>query len=155
MNATAPGRRQRSLGLSLPAILGLALLATPRVVAHDLAIVEEGSLVNLVLAVVPLVVWMTVTVIARVPHPFVTLLVIGACYGLFLAGLHQLLWDRAFAGSPPAVGGTFSGLDLGARQMIARLAAAMSSVFTGVAVGAVVGLVAWAITAVLDRHRAD
>lgn len=154
MNVTAPVRRQRPLGLSLPAILGLALLATPRVVAHDLGVAEEGSLLNLVLVVVPLVVWVTVTVIARVPHPFLTLLVTGACYGLFLAGLHQLLWDRAFAGSPPAVGGNFSGLDLGARQLIARLAAVVSSVFTGVAVGAVVGLVAWAIAAVLDRHRA-
>jgi len=153
MNVPATHPRRRPLGLPFLAVLGLALLAAPRVVVHDLGIAKEGTVLNLLLVVIPPVVWVVVTVLARVPNPFLTLLVTGACYGVLLAGIHQLLWDQAFAGSPPALGGNFSGLDLAARQTIARVAAVVSSLFTGVAVGAVVGLVAWAVTTI--THRAS
>jgi hypothetical protein len=150
-SATSTTRR-RLLGLPFAAIIGLALLAAPRAVLHDLGIVREGGIVNLLLAVVPLLVWVAVVVWARVPNPFLTLLVTGACYGLLLAGVHQILWEQAFAGSPPALGGNFSGLDIGMRQTAVRVAAVFSSLFTGVAVGAIVGLVAWAVAKVAQRR---
>jgi hypothetical protein len=154
MNSTSSRLIPRHrLGLPLPAIVGLALLAAPRAVLHDLGIAQEGSFVNLLLVVVPLVVWVGVAVWARVPNPFLTLLATGVCYGVLLALVHQLLWEQAFAGSPPALGGNFSGLDLGTRQAAVRVFAVFSSLFTGAAVGAIVGLVAWALAAV-GRRRA-
>lgn len=144
--------RQRRLGLPVGAVVGLALLAAPRVVLHDLGIIQEGSFVNLLLVVVPLVVWVLVAVGTKVPNPFVTLLVTGACYGVLLAGIHQLFWDQAFAGSPPALGGNFSSLDLEMRQAIPRVAAVFSGIFTGTVVGALTGLVAWAIAKLVGQR---
>lgn len=139
------------LGLPFVAVLGLALLAAPRAILHDLRIIEEGTVVNLLLVVLPHLAWVVVAVVARVPNPFLTVLVTGACYGVLLAATHQLLWTQAYAGSPPALGGNFSGLDLGVRQTIVRVFAVFSSLFTGVAVGAIVGLVAWAVSKVVRR----
>ena len=145
-------QRRRPLGLPFLAIVGLALLAAVRAVLHDLGIVHEGSFVNLLLVVVPLLAWVAVVVWARVPNPFLTVLVIGACYGVLLAGVHQVFWTQAFDGSPPALGGNFSGLDLEVRLAVPRVAAVFSSLFTGVAIGAILGLIAWALSKAVDRR---
>lgn len=153
MNSTAShSSRQRPLGLPFAALLGLALLAAPRVLLHDLGVIDERSLVNLLLVVIPPVAWIVVAVWAKVPNPFLTLLVTGACYGVLLAGIHQLFWEQAFNGSPPALGGNFSSLDIGVRRTIPRIAAVFSSMFTGVAIGAITGLVAWAVTKVAGQR---
>ncbi len=149
----APGRREagqqrRTLGLPFIALCGLALLGLPRVILHDLDLVHEGTLVNLLLVVVPLVVWISVVVARRVPNPFLTLLVVGLLYGVLLALTHQLLWGAAFE-EPPALGGNLSDLAPGNQTMIIRIFATISSLFTGAIVGAVSGLIAWA----LSRHR--
>ena len=140
--------RRRSLGLPLVALFGLALLGLPRVVLHDLDLVHERTFVNLLLVVVPPVVWIAVVLAKRVPSPFLTLLVVGLCYGVLLALTHQLLWNVAFD-EPPTLGGNLTDLAPGAQTVIIRVFAAISSLFTGVIVGVVTGLIAWG----LSRHR--
>lgn len=135
------------------AIIGLALLAVPRVILHDLGLVDERSLANLALVVGPVAVWIAVALLRRVPSPFLTLLVIGAWYGVFLALAHQLLWDAAFAGAPPRLGGALADLDPALGSAILRAFAAGSSLVTGLAVGAIGGLVAWAIAAARRPRR--
>jgi hypothetical protein len=144
-------RRHPLLGLPFTVIVGLALLAAPRAVLHDLGITHGGSALNQLLAVVPLLVWVAAVAWARVPNPFLTVVIIGACYGVLLAAIHQLLWQHAFAGAPPALGGNFSQLDIGIRQLVVRIAAVFSSLFTGVAVGAIVGLLTWAVSKVVQQ----
>ncbi|MFI7025274.1 hypothetical protein [Micromonospora sp. NPDC049900] len=145
MTTTSPHRS--ALGLPLLALVGLALLGLPRVVLHDLGLVHERTFVNLLLVVVPPVVWITVALVRRVPNPFLTLLVVGLCHGVLLAVAHQLLWDVAFD-EPPTLGGNLTGLAPGAQTVVVRFSATISSVFTGVIVGVVTGLVAWAMSRV-------
>ncbi|WP_341718285.1 hypothetical protein QQG74_00230 [Micromonospora sp. FIMYZ51] len=140
--AQPPAPNRRALGLPMLALFGLALLGLPRVVLHDLGLVHEGTFVNLLLVVVPPMVWIMVAVVRQVPNPFLTLLVVGLIYGVLLALTHQLLWDAAFD-EPPMLGGNLSDLAPGTQEIIIRFFAAISSVFTGVIVGAVAGLIAW------------
>jgi len=147
--SSAPTAPRRPLGLAVPTLLGLALLGAPRVILHDVGILEEGTAVNLVFVVVPPVIWVVVAVAARVPRPFLTLLVVGALYGVLLATVHQLLWGAAFPGGAPALGGNLADLDPALQAVIVRAAAALSSVLTGVVVGAVTGLLAEAVRAVI------
>lgn len=153
----APDRSNRQsgrlLGLPLIAIFGLALLTVPRVVLHDLHLIEEGTFVNLVFVVVPIVIWVVTVVVRRVPNPFVTLLAVGAVSGLFLALGHQLLWEVSFGDNPPRLGGNLADLAPGVQSVIMRGFATISSVFTGLMVGAVSGLVAWGIAGLVRLTR--
>ncbi|MFF3438372.1 hypothetical protein [Streptosporangium sp. NPDC002721] len=137
--------RHPVLGLPMIAVIGLALLAAPRIVLHDLDVIHEGTFVNALFVFVPPIVWIAVVLWRRVPNPFLTLLVTGLFYGVLLAVGHQLLWDAAFGDNPPKIGGNLSGLDPTAQSVILRLFATISSVFTGVIVGAITGLVAWGL----------
>ncbi|MDP9796783.1 hypothetical protein J2S43_005295 [Catenuloplanes nepalensis] len=132
------------LGLPLPALMGLALIAVPRAVLHDLEIIHEGTFVNALLVAVPLLIWVVVVVAARVPRPFPALLVVGAFYGIGLAVVHQVLWsvDADLGGRLPPW----------AEQGVIRTFAVLSSLFTGLLTGAVTGLVAWACTALIRRR---
>jgi hypothetical protein len=133
----------RALGLPWTALIGLALLAVPRVVLHDLDLVQEGDVVNLLLVFVPLVAWIVVALVARVPKPFLTLLAVGGIYGVFLALGHQLLWDRG-VGDDATLGGNLEGtLSPATEDFVIRAFAVFSSLFTGLLVGAVTGLIAW------------
>lgn len=137
--------RSTTLGLPPLALLALALVAVPRPVLHDLEIIQEGTAVNALFVAVPLLIWIVVVVLARVPKPFLTLLAVGAVHGVLLAVVHQVLWDADvhLAGSlPPA-----------AEQVLIRGLAAISSVFTGLLTGAVTGLVAWPISVLAGRAR--
>lgn len=146
---TAPVRTGRNaLGLPLLALVGLALLGVPRVILHDLDLIHEGTFVNLLLVVVPVLVWIAVAVARDVPRPFLTLLLLGACYGVLLALVHQLLWGLALPGGTPSLGGNLAGLDPTLQAILMRTAAAISSLFTGLVVGVLAGLVAEAVRAV-------
>lgn len=142
-----------TLGLPLLAIVGLALLAAPRVPLHDLGVIEEGSFVNSLFVFLPPLVWIAVAVLKRVPNPLLTLLAIGLCYGILLALGHQILWAESFGDDPPELGGNLSDLDPTLEAVIIRSFAAVSSIFTGLIVGAISGLVAWGLSTVLQRSR--
>lgn len=147
-------RPQRAaLGLPVLALVGLALLAAPRVVLHDLDVIQEGTFLNALFVFVPPVVWIAVAVLRRVPNPFLTLLVIGAIYGVLLALGHQLLWDVSFPDGTPRLGGNLGDVPAATSAVVVRSFAAVGSVFTGVLVGAVSGLVAWGINKVLVSRR--
>jgi hypothetical protein len=133
---------RRALGFSWPALVGLAALAAPRVVLHDLGVIEEGTVVNGLFVVVPPVCWIAAVLWRRPPRPFLALVVIGALYGVFIALGHQLLWEAAFGGATPALGGSLAGMDPAAQEGLLRGAAVVSSLVTGTLVGVVTGAVA-------------
>lgn len=143
---------RHALGLSLPAITGLALLAIPRVVAHDLG--GAGPVLNSVLTFGPIAVWLVVVLWRRVPNAFVTLVAIGAAYGLLLGVAHQVFWSTAFGGESPSLGGNLAGvLDPGAEGILLRVVAFASSLMTGIFVGAIAGAVGWALARVVPGFR--
>ena len=145
------------LGLSPWAVLGLAALGVPRVVAHDLGPV--GGVTNTLLVFVPIVVWLgrvvwLSVVRADVVRPFPTLLAIGTAYGVLVGIAHQLLWPWAFD-TPPRLGGNLAGaLSPTAESVLLRTFAFGSSLLTGVAVGAAVGTVGWALVRLTGRRGA-
>lgn len=153
MTRSIAASKRRRVGLPLAAIIGLALLAAPRVILHDLDIIHEGTAMNALFVFLPPVMWIVVALAARVPNPFITILVIGVCHGILLALGHQLMWGVAFAEDPPQLGGNLVGLDPVARSVIVRFFAALSSLVAGAIVGAVAGLVAWGLAAVTRRAQ--
>src|SRR5699024_3818328 len=114
-----------------------------------LGLISGGTVINFVLVFLPPLVWIGVVLWRQVPSPFVTLLVVGVFHSVVLALTHQLLWGRGFAGSPPRLGGNLAGLDPGLQAGIIRSFAAVSSLFTGIIVGVITGLVAWGIPAIV------
>jgi hypothetical protein len=132
----------RTLGLSWPVLIALAALAAVRIPLHDLGIVEEGTALAAVLAIVPPACWVGAVLWRRPPRPFLTVVVIGALYGVFLVVGHQLLWDAAFAGGAPTLGGRLAGTDPATTEVVLRVAAAASSLVTGTVVGVLAGAVA-------------
>jgi hypothetical protein len=148
----SPTRTRHRLGLPLLAIIGLALLAAPRVILHDLDLIHEGTGINALFVFVPPIVWIVVTLMAKVPRPFVTVLAIGVVYGVLLALGHQLLWSVSMA-DRPGLGGNLADLDPTVQAVVVRAFAAVSSLVTGAMVGAVSGLAAWGLDALLRRPR--
>jgi hypothetical protein len=145
----------RSMGLSPVAVVGLAALGVPRVVAHDLRLV--GPAVNALLVFVPIAVWLAVVLWKRVPGPFVTLLLVGSVYGVLLGVTHQVLWTSSFGGDPPGLGGNLAGtLSPAVESLVLRVFAFGGSVLTGVGMGALVGAVGWVLSRVLwGKERGD
>jgi hypothetical protein len=141
-----------ALGFSWPVLIGLAGLAAPRVVLHDLGIVEEGGVVNGLLVFVPPALWIAAVLWRRPARPFRTVVVIGALYGVFLAAGHQLLWTTAFGGDTPALGGALTGFDPATGEALLRTTAALSSLVTGTLVGVVAGAVALLLTRVVPAE---
>lgn len=128
------------LGIPVITLLLLSLLGVPRVIAHDLSIVEEGSLINSILVFAPIIIWIVYIVWKDVNKPFLSLLLIGFFYGIFLAIGHQILWSFSLD-VPIQFGGNLSDLPQTTVNVIARIFAFFSSVITGTVVGAITGLV--------------
>lgn len=137
--------------LPVLALIALALLGIPRVVLHDLDLLHEGTAVNLVFVAVPLLVWVAVVLARRVTRPFTMLLLVGLLHGAMLAVTHQLLWNAAFDGAPPQLGGNLADLDPTAQAIILRLTSVPSGLVTGALLGAITGAAAW----LLSRRRRD
>jgi hypothetical protein len=123
-------------------------------VLHDLSVIEEGSFVNGLFVFVPPACWIAAVLWRRPARPFTTVVVIGALYGVFLAVGHQLLWDVAFGGVPPTLGG----IDPGTAEAILRTETVVVSLLTGTLVGVITGGVALVIGRVVPPlatgHRA-
>lgn len=151
LHTVASQTGRAGLGLPLITIIGLALLGAPRVVLHDLGLISEGTLLNALFVFVPPVIWIAVALWRRVPTPFLTLVMVGVFYGVFLALGHQILWGASFGDNPPQLSGNLTDLAPGIQSVIVRSFAALSSVFTGVVVGAITGLIAWGLCAVSRR----
>lgn len=145
----AQGSRGR-LGLPVVGIIGLALLGVPRVVAHDLDLV--GAVGNAFLVWAPLTVWVAVALWRRVPNPLLTLVAVGAAYGVLLAVTHQVTWAWAFD-TPPALGGNLEGaLPPAAEELLMRGFSFVSSLVVGTLVGTGCGVVAWLVSRAIPGH---
>ena len=136
---------ERTLGFSWPVLVALSALAAPRVVLHDLDVITEGSFVNGLFVFVPPVCWVAAVLWRRPARPFTTVVVIGALYGVFLAVGHQLLWDAAFGGVAPTLGGSLGGIDPATAEAILRTETVVVSLLTGTLVGVITGGVALVI----------
>jgi hypothetical protein len=145
----APVAPRRPLGLPIIALVGLAALGLPRVILHDLHIIDEGDPLNWLLAIGPVAVWIVVALVKKVPNPFLTVLLIGAFFGAMLVISHQLLWDVAFAGNLPSLG------DGNIATILPRVAAVPSGLITGTLIGAIGGLIAWGIQSAMKRRSAS
>src|SRR4029077_5387738 len=130
--------------LPIIAIALLAALPLPRVIAHDLRLIEIDGPVYTALAIAPLLIWLLVALFRRTERPFFDFLVLGLVYGLFLGLTHQILWDASWAGNPPHMGGNLAGkLDPYVESVILRAFALGSSIVTGLVFGAAFGIVAF------------
>jgi hypothetical protein len=144
--------RAKALGLSPIAILGLAALGVPRVIAHDLRLV--GPAVNALLVFLPIAVWLAVVLWKRVPNPFLTLLAIGAAYGVLLGLTHQVLWSASFGDNQPSLGGNLAGaLSPATEAVLLRTFAFGSSLLTGVGVGVATGAAGWLLSRLIPAAR--
>lgn len=128
------------LGIPVITLLLLSLLGVPRVITHDLSMVAEGSLINSILVFAPIIIWIVYIVWKGVNKPFLSLLLIGVFYGIFLAIGHQILWSFSFD-APIQFGGNLSDLPQTTVNVIARIFAFFSSLITGTVVGVFTGLV--------------
>ncbi|GGP11719.1 hypothetical protein [Oceanobacillus neutriphilus] len=126
------------LGVPVITLILLSLLGVPRVIGHDLSLFKEGSLVNSVLVFAPIIIWIIYIVLKNVRKTFLSLLLIGFFYGIFLAIVHQILWHTALD-APIQFGGSLSNLPQIAVNSIARIFAFFSSVTTGIVIGAITG----------------
>jgi hypothetical protein len=143
------------LDLPLLYIVVLALLTLPRVVAHDLRLIEIDGPLYTALAIAPLLVWLLVAVFRKSKRPIVDFLVLGLAYGVFLGLTHQILWDASWAGDPPHIGGNLAGkLSPLAENLVLRAFSLGSSIATGIVLAPRSGLVAFLATRLRDRHVA-
>jgi hypothetical protein len=146
-------KTRRPLGFSWPILTALAALAAPRVVLHDLGIIEEGTFVNGLFVFVPPACWIAAVLWKRPRRPFATVVAIGALYGVFLAIGHQLLWNAAVGGNAPALGGNLAEVDPAVQEGFIRAAAVVSSLVTGTLVGVVAAAVAVGLGRLLPHLR--
>ncbi|GAE30493.1 hypothetical protein JCM9152_1901 [Halalkalibacter hemicellulosilyticusJCM 9152] len=139
--------------LALPffMIFLLALLGVPRVIAHDLQLVEPGSFANSLLAIIPPLIWLAF-VIWKGISPFKPLVYIGVFYGVLLGITHQILWGVAFE-TAPTLGGNLSDLPPLAHSLITRVFGFVSSVLTGTLLGVIVGFVGLFIYLIRNKTR--
>lgn len=137
--------RPTSLGLPGWQLAALSLLMAPRVVLHDLGLIPNVAVAAL-LALVPAAVWVLVIARSRARSPILALLLVGLCYGLVLAVVHNLLWEQAYADMLPTLGGNLEGrLPAGVEQSVLRTAMSVSSLFTALVTGLICGLLAHAV----------
>lgn len=151
--APAP-HRPSPLGIPFVVVVLLAVLALPRAVAHDLALVAPGSLANTALSLGPMVAWVAVAVLAS-RRPLNTLLAAGAGYGLGLGLMHNLAWTSVWGGTPPRLGGSLAGAwPPATEELLMRGATGLSSLAIGTVVGLLTGLLAWGVQELARRGGA-
>ncbi|HMA46673.1 MAG TPA: hypothetical protein VKP11_05660 [Frankiaceae bacterium] len=131
--------------LSVAGVVLLAALGVPRAVLHDLHLLGTGPAAA-ILALAPPAIWLLVVLRRRISRPFRQLVLIGLTYGILLAAGHQLLWDEAWRGNPPELGGNLRGeLPAAVESLVLRGASALGSIATGTAIGVLVGAIARAV----------
>ncbi len=146
-------KTKQKFALYIPLVV-LALLGIPRVILHDLQLVSLDSLLYRVLAIGSLLVWLVYALCTKSDRPFRHLLTFGVIFGLMLAVTHQITWVEAWGDSPPQLGGNLAGvLHPVLEGLVVRVGAFMSSLFTGVAIGAVLGGIAWLRAWLTNQRR--
>ena len=146
----------QKLGLSWPIIIGLAALALPRAIGHDLKIIDEGDLITKFLVYIPLAVWVIVALWKKVPKPFLTLCAVGLTFGVMLAITHQLAWASFWSDGVPQLGGNLDNeLSPATEEIILRIATFISSIITGLIMGAAAGAIAFGAKYVMPTDKVN
>ena len=130
--------------LSYTTVVLLAALTIPRVPIHDLKLLSFDSPLYKVLAVVPFLVWLLVALLRRTTRPLYDFLAVGMTYGIFLGLTHQVLWNASWNGDTPQLGGNLANIDPSLENIIVRMFGFCSSVMTGLIIGLLFGLIAYA-----------
>lgn len=138
---------------SWPLAAALAGLAAPRILLHDLDVVDEGSPVNAALVALPLVAWL-VAILVRRWRPLAAGLRLGVAHGVLLALVHQLTWSATYADDPPRLGGNLADVPEGVQEVVLRTLAIGSSLVTGFLVALMVAALAWVVARVSGRDAA-
>lgn len=143
---------KEKLGIGIFELVALSLLGLPRVILHDLSVIEEGTFFNSLLVFIPVIVWILYILRKRVKAPFLAMLLLCIIYGMILGITHQVLWTQSF---PEGVqlGGNLSELPVAATNTIIRGFAFLSSMTTGAVMGLVLGTVTWILNQSLNRMR--
>lgn len=143
---------KEKLGIGIFELAALSLLGLPRVILHDLSVIEEGTLFNFLLVFIPVIVWILYILRKRVKAPFLAMLLLCIIYGMILGITHQVLWTQSF---PEGVqlGGNLSELPAAISNTIIRGFAFLSSMTTGAVMGLVLGTVTWILNQSLNRMR--
>jgi hypothetical protein len=124
-------------------LMVLAALSIPRIVLHDMHAVELDSFPYAMIAATPLIVYAGVALVLKGWRPFYTFMVLGVFLGITLAITHQLTWTTSWGENPPVLGGKLEGvLDPSVEGFVVRLFAVVSSLMTGLVMGAALGLIA-------------
>lgn len=141
-------------GMKIIEIVILALLGLPRIVLHDLSIIEEGSLVNSILVFGPVVIWFLYILVRNQEVPVWSIFILSCFYGLILALTHQILWDESF---PDGVklGGNLSHISIEVSTVIARFLALMSSLTTGLVLALILSGIMWVSSKVMGVFKRE
>ena len=141
---------KEKLGVGIFELAALSLLGLPRVILHDLSVIEEGTFFNSLLVFVPVIVWIIYILRRKVKAPFLSMLLLCIIYGIILGITHQILWTQSF---PEGVqlGGNLSELPAAVSNAIIRGFAFLSSITTGTIMGLALGAVTWLLNQLLNR----
>ncbi|MBM7587261.1 hypothetical protein JOC86_003834 [Bacillus pakistanensis] len=131
---------KNTLGIPISSLFLLALLGVPRVIVHDLKWVEPGSIVNMLLAMIPPIIWIVVVLWKKAIKPFKALLLVGIIYGILLGITHQIFWHITFD-ELPTLGGNLAAIPPFVNAFITRAFGFFSSLFTGTIMGIILGLI--------------
>lgn len=130
---------EKRIGMPIITLFLLALLGIPRVIAHDLKWIEEGTVVNSLFVFIPPIIWIIV-VLFKTNRPFKPLFWLGLIYGILLGVTHQVLWSVVFD-VPPTLGGNLENLSPIVSTILMRFFAMLSSISTGAIIGLILGIV--------------
>jgi hypothetical protein len=134
----------------------LAFLSMPRVVLHDLKLMPFDSFFYLFTAIAPLLVYLAIAIFRDNKRPIYDFFILGVFYGVLLALVHLLLWDVAGSGHGLAFGDNLTGvMDPSAEALAFKVAVAHSSVFTGVGIGLILGLISKVAQKVKERRATN
>lgn len=124
-------------------IVLLAAIAMPRVVVHDLHLLPLDSFFYILLAVVPFIIYGSIAIFRDNKRPLYDFMIMGVCFGVFLATIHLITWDTSWGSNMPKLGDNLEGvLAPEVERLFFQTATAFSSVMTGIVTGAVFGLIA-------------
>lgn len=138
---------ESKIGMRIIEIIFLVLLGIPRIILHDLSLIEKGTFINLLLVFVPILVWIVYILFRNDKAPVLSIFILCLLYGVILAVTHQLLWTHSFPGYIQ-LGGNLSGLSGGLSTFIARSFAFISSLMTGALIGLILSVITWALSKV-------
>ena len=143
---------ENKLGVGFFELIILSLLGLPRIILHDLSLIEEGTFINGLLVCMPIIIWITYILVKNVETPFLSMFILCCMYGVFLALTHQILWLQSFP-EPVQFGGNLSNVPPAVSNGIARVFAFLSSLTTGAVLGVILGAVTRGLNHLLKIFR--